>query len=204
MANAFARLLPDFEAPERRAPLLPPELKPLDAEPPAEDPAKLLAAAEERGRGAGFAAAEAAYERQRAEDLARFEERLVAARREWSETEADRLAGRFAAAFGELEATVIGSVARILVPFVAAAVRQQALDDLSETVSGLLAEDSHRFLRISGPEDLLAALRGRLSAHVASIEYLAGEGPDVRAVCDDTTLETQIRAWVDRLAAAAG
>lgn len=202
MANAFARYLPcfdtepvtglfGFEAPSGAK---------VEVEP---DPVDLVAEAEQRGYRSGHAAAQAEFELVRAQDLDRAREELAEARRSWTEREAERLAEQLRLAFQDLEGLITAEVADILSGFVAAAVRDQAVDDLAHTLAKLLRDGKHRAVRLSGPEDLLDLIRDRLGASADSLSFEPESGVDVRVVLDETILETQLEAWRVRLAAAA-
>lgn len=197
--GAFARALPDFARGGEPAP--PVEMESLAPQVPVEDPAKLLDEAYERGRRDGAADAGEAFERTRAADLAGFEERLTEARRGWAETESDRLAAEIRQAMQALETGIAASVARILLPFVAESVRRRALDELSETLTALLT-GGVRTLVVNGPIDLVEPLKAKLGPYAQAVEFRPADGPDIVARSRDTVVETQIGAWLDRLAAA--
>lgn len=206
MTAPIARFLIDFDAHANDDVQPTEEIQPLTLvqppPPPAEDPAELLRAAEERGRQAGRAEAQAAFDAVLATERAGFEQRLVAERQHWTEAEADRLIAQMSESLQTIEATVIASIARILVPFLTASVREQILDDLSETLSGLLSDGQHPLVRISGAEDLVRAVQARLGARAAPLQVQVDASPEVRVVAGDTIIETQLQAWVGRLTAA--
>lgn len=202
-ANAFSLYLPDFARRGSERTAVPVEMEAIEPANPPEDPGKAIAEALERGRREALATARAEFERIRATDLVRYDERLLEERRRWTDEESDRIAKTFVGAFLELEGAIVASVARILTPFVSERVRRSALDEFSELLTALLAGEQLRTLTISGPEDLLEPLRGRLGAYAAAIEFRPGEGAEVRAVSGETIVETQIGAWTARLADAA-
>ncbi|MET7247749.1 hypothetical protein ABZT49_30795 [Methylobacterium sp. EM32] len=167
-----------------------------------EERAALLAAAEERGRQQGLAEAreEAAIARLHAAQAA--EARLAEARRHWSEAEADALADGFAAALRALDATLSDRIARLLVPVLTDALRRQAVAELSGALARLLAEPQAVHVRVSGPEDLLAALAARLGPLAASVSFTAAETAEVQVSADQTVIDTQLGAWTRLIAAA--
>lgn len=167
-----------------------------------EERAALLAAAEERGRQQGLAEAreEAAIARLHAAQAA--EARLAEARRHWSEAEADALADGFAAALRALDATLSDRIARLLVPVLTDALRRQAVAELSGALARLLAEPQAVHVRVSGPEDLLAALAARLGPLAASVSFTAAETTEVQVSADQTVIDTQLGAWTRLIAAA--
>lgn len=215
--HAIARHLPDFTVSRAPAPELPASpgfsalfthaLRPAStapagaAEPPAApvpDIAELMREAAERGRHEGEAAARAEFERQQAEDEVRFAERLEAERATWCETEAARLAAAMEAAIAEMEAAMSEGLARIVSPFLEAGVRERALAELEGLMVPLLAREDRPVLKISGAADLLDRLRARLGDPPACV-FEPADMVDVRVVAGETVLETQVRAWIDRL-----
>jgi len=160
-----------------------------------------LAEAEERGRCQAREEARVELERVRAEDRADFELRLAGARQRWAEETGDRLAERMTAALDALPAAFAAPLARVLGPFLGKAVRQRAVDELSETVLALLHGGRHVALSVSGPRDLVERLSDGLAAYPHAVE-ISDEAPDVRVAIDDTIVETQIGAWIARLQAA--
>ncbi len=167
-----------------------------------EERAALLAAAEERGRQQGLAEAreEAEIARLRAAQAA--EARLAEARRHWSEAEAEALADGFAAALRALDATLSDRIARLLVPVLTDALRRQAVTELSGALTRLLAEPQAATIRVSGPEDLLAALAARLGPLSASVSFTTAEIAEVQVSADQTVIDTQLGAWTRLIAAA--
>ncbi|MGF3024623.1 hypothetical protein ACQVP2_17580 [Methylobacterium aquaticum] len=167
-----------------------------------EERAALLAAAEERGRQQGLAEAreEAEIARLRAAEAA--EARLAEARRHWSEAEAEALADGFSAALRALDAALSDRIARLLVPVLTDALRRQAVAELSGALARLLSEPQAANVRVSGPEDLLAALAARLGPLAAAVTFTASETAEVQVSADQTVIETQLGAWTRLLAAA--
>jgi len=163
----------------------------------------VVAEAEERGRAEAKAAAAAEAERVRVESEAAFERRLAEQRRQWTEGQADVLTTRIAEGLRAIETRLSADVARILTPFLEAAVRRKALDEIVGTLREILTNSRSTGLTITGPEDLLAVIRGRLGADAAMLTYVVDEAPDIRIEGEDTAIETQLRAWVERLRQAA-
>jgi hypothetical protein len=57
-------------------------------------------------------------------------------------------------------------------------------------------------IRIAGPETLLERLRQHPAARAATIEYSVADKAEVSVTIGDTTLETQLTAWGERIVAA--
>ena len=178
------------------------QIRPLGSEEPAPaPPADHVAEAEARGRRKAEEAARAELERVRAEDKADFDMRLAAARQEWAQKTADVLAERLAAGLASLSGLLTDRVARVLGPFLAKAIRERALDELTETVLALLHGGRHLSLGLRGPADLVERLGDRLGEYPHSVEHVE-DIPDLRVLIDDTAVETQIGAWIARVEAA--
>jgi hypothetical protein len=198
MAGAVAEFLPTFAPGKRNDFDLSGRIKPLGAPEP-KDATDHLAMAEERGRRQGFEAARLEVERARIELLADFDLRLASERQNWVEETADRLAVKLDVALGEIRTTLVDTVADALGLFLTTAIRQRAVDELSQTVLALLHDGRHAALSISGPEELLSHLRGRLDEHAKVIEYVTANDADVRVAIDDTAVATRIAEWIARL-----
>ncbi|HMN86021.1 MAG TPA: hypothetical protein PKA74_08560 [Bauldia sp.] len=199
MAQASAKYLPHFHADGQG------RLRPADAgrgtvQPGDRPVAEIAAEAEAKGRRAAEEAARVELERRRAEDREAFARELAAARREWAEATADRLAADMAAKLDGLRDTVVDGVARALAPFLGDRVRERALAALADTVAALLRDGRHVRIRVSGPADLLDALRPKIAA--PAVDWVASDLPDVTVTFDDTTVETRIGAWTSLVAAA--
>jgi hypothetical protein len=204
MASPLANHLPTF-ADERPAASPPRRLTPLGAKPgkPEGGARGVVAEAEERGRQQGLEAARAEMEAARAADLATFQSRLAAEREAWRQEVAGQLAARLEEGLAQIEATLADAVARALAPFLDRALRDKAVAEFVQTLARL--KDARDIaIRITGPEDLLAALHGPLASRADIAEYMLGDSTDLTAVIGDTTIETKITAWRERLAAADG
>ena len=116
----------------------------------------------------------------------------------WTREQADRLADVIREASAELEERLSAAIAPILVPLLEASVAQRALEDLRTLMVPLLEREDRPVLKISGPADLVEALREKLNDPPACV-FEASDQPDVRVVAGETVLETQIRDWVERL-----
>ena len=76
------------------------------------------------------------------------------------------------------------------------------LDELSETLSGLLSDGRAPLVEISGAEDLVNAVQARLGPRGDRLQVQVNDTPEVRVVAGDTVIETQLQAWIGRLTAA--
>ncbi|WP_232631145.1 hypothetical protein [Methylobacterium sp. Leaf118] len=169
---------------------------------PAEDREALIAEAEARGRAAGRAEAEEAAAARIASERAAFQDRLAEARQDWAENEGAALADGLTAAFARLDAELSERVARLLAPVLTESLRRQAVAALSVAVTRLLAEPQPAALRVTGPEDLITALSGRLGHLSASVAFTAADTPEVTVTAGETVIETELAAWGRLIAAA--
>lgn len=142
------------------------------------------------------AAREEALEQARAEHA----EALAAAREEWAQAEGAELAQALSRGLAAIEAEIAGKTARVLRPFLREAVRDKAVAALCETLRDLLRSGPSATLRMSGPEDLLDAVMRRIAGFEGKIAISVVDAPDIRVVCDETTIETQVALWARSLA----
>jgi hypothetical protein len=159
-------------------------------------PANLLEDAYRRGHAAGVAEGEAKL----AEERVRSAIRLGEERAKWSDQQAVAIVNGFTAACREIETSIASSVARILLPFLAEAVRDKAVGALVEQISALTSSSPVPVFKITGPGELLDLVRAQLeAARHTGIEYQASDDLEVRVVADQTVIETQISVWAERL-----
>jgi hypothetical protein len=210
MNAAIAKLLPQFDANGRTRPAEKPKVpepaaKPKEIrreQPPAPAPkaeapqANLLDEAYRRGYAAGLAEGNAGL----AEERVRSAVRLGEERAKWSDQQAVAIINGFSTACRELETNIASSVARILQPFLADAVRDKAVEALIEQISTLTCSSPVPVFRISGPGDLLERVKAQLeTARRTGIEYQIADTLEIRVVADQTVIETQMQAWTARL-----
>jgi hypothetical protein len=182
--------------PQRQAQPQPQLQSPQPAPAPEAPPVNLLDDAYRRGHAAGLAEGEAKL----AEERVRSAIRLGEERAKWSDQQAVAIVNGFDAACREIESNIASSVARILLPFLADAVRDKAIGSLVEQIAALTSNSPVPAFRVTGPSDLIDLVRAQLNAAGRSgIEYQSADTVEVRVLADQTTIETQISTWVDRL-----
>jgi len=187
----------------RREPPPQPQVQPqrhAQAQPPAPEAeapsANLLEDAYRRGHAAGIAEGDSRV----AEERVRSAIRLGEERSKWSDQQAVAIVNGFEAACREIETNIASSVARILLPFLAEAVRDKAIESLVEQIAALTGNSPVPVFKVTGPGELLALVRTQLEAsRRTGIQYEAAETFEVRVVADQTVIETQISAWSERL-----
>jgi hypothetical protein len=174
-----------------------PQLQPPPPAPAPEAPSvNLLEDAYRRGHTAGLAEGEAKL----AEERVRSAIRLGEERAKWSDQQAVAIVNGFDAACREIESNIASSVARILLPFLAEAVRDKAIGSLVEQISALTSNSPVPAFRVTGPSELIDLVRTQLNlAGRTGVEYQSADMVEVRVLADQTTIETQISTWVDRL-----
>jgi hypothetical protein len=174
-----------------------PQLQPSPPAPATEAAAvNLLDDAYRRGHTAGLAEGEAKL----AEERVRSAIRLGEERAKWSDQQAVAVVNGFATACREIESNIASSVARILLPFLADAVRDKAIGSLVEQIAALTSNSPVPVFRVTGPSDLIDLVKAQLDAvNRTGIEYQAADTVEVRVLADQTTIETQISTWIDRL-----
>ncbi|SFI19360.1 hypothetical protein [Bradyrhizobium sp. cf659] len=159
-------------------------------------PVNLLDDAYRRGHAAGVAEGDARV----AEERVRSAIRLGEERAKWSDQQAVAIVSGFEAACREIETNIASSVARILLPFLADAVRDKAIGSLVEQIAALTGNSPVPVFKITGPSELLDLVKTQLeTARRTGIEYEAAETLEVRVVADQTVIETKIAAWSERL-----
>lgn len=168
----------------------------------ADDLARRLDEAFARGADEARLTADAEHEQALAQALARAEQQHAAERARWASEQADALSASLAAALEALEGRIADTVARVLTPFLTAEMRRGSVAALAESIRTLLSGTREPALRVSGPEDLLAALRERLGADPAAIEWEPNGQVEVTVRADDSVIETEIGSWIDRFAGA--
>ncbi len=171
---------------------------------PVKDMATQLAEAHARGADEARMTADAELEHKLAEALARADEQHAAERARWTCEEAGALAAHLTSAVEALEARIAEAVGRVLTPFVTDELRSSSVEALAESIGTLLSGASRPTLRVSGPEDLLSALRERLGAMADTVEWQPNGQVDVTVSADDSVIETEIQGWIERIAGAKG
>ena len=191
-SSALSALIP--KRVETSAPPSPPAAGPPDLD-------AIAAAARAEGRREGEALAAQALQAAIAAERKAGATALAEARQRWVDEESAVLANSFAEQARGLEAQLAQSLTRVLQPFLAEALRQEALRDLQATVSTVLADDRSGTLSLTGPADLVEALAKRLDLPPGRLVTAFDGGPDLRIRMNGTVIETQLQAWGARVAA---
>ena len=130
-----------------------------------------------------------------------LEVEIAKARAKWASEEGERLASAHRAALDSFEMRCAQAVANILRPFTTNLVIARVTDSLVENLEILFASRAQAQFEISGPADLLDALREKFASRDSAVVYKPDDGIDVRVVADDTIIESQLGAWMKALGA---
>jgi hypothetical protein len=129
------------------------------------------------------------------------EAEVAKAREKWVAEQGESLAGAHRAAFDSFEARCAQAVANILRPFTSELVIARVTEALVENLEVLFAGGGQAPFEISGPVELLDALREKFASRDAAVVFRPNELIDVRVVAGDTIIETQLGAWMTALGA---
>jgi len=149
-----------------------------------------------RGLEEGRQAAELESLARADEQKAAAEQSLAAARQAWCAEESPRIAERLAASLSEMESRIGESVEAILRPFLSQAARDQAIRQLRAIIQDLVSASPGLTLEVTGPEDLLEAVRASLPASVVTVSYVASDACDVEVKIGASIIETRIAEWL--------
>jgi len=159
----------------------------------------------EQGRLLAFEDGRQAARRELEDEREKMRDTLAAEvaqeRKKWAEEEAGLLAAAHRAAFEDFETRCAQAVANILRPFMIPLAIGRVTGALVENLETLFASRTRALFEISGPGDLLDALRKKFADRDAAIAFKLEETIEVRVRLDDTIIETQLEAWITALGA---
>jgi hypothetical protein len=195
--------LPRFASGETVPKFANPAFRPLNEKPAPPPEADGLA---ERNAAVAEAleAARAEFDAARAADLAEFERRLAEREAEIHAAIGEALAARLAEGLAAVEERVGRQVDTVLLRFLDRAVRERAVSELGEAVSALLAGGTAARVRIAGPAALIDRVAAAIAPTGVPVERAEEDAADVSVTIDDTVVETNMAAWMDRLMSQAG
>jgi hypothetical protein len=166
---------------------------------PLQEQAALVRAAVEKARAEERAAARQEWDQHLTQERARFQVELNRERSKWVAQQAEAIAIGISEAFAAIEERLSSQIANIIRPFVTDAFRSQALQETQAALKVLLSGTRDAVIRISGPEDLLRALKSRLGEEGAAIEFRPSDDAEVAVVASDTSIQTRLGVWKSRL-----
>ncbi|WP_245414937.1 hypothetical protein [Aureimonas flava] len=122
---------------------------------------------------------------------------LAEARRQWVETEGDRLADLVILQMAVFEDALKSTLSSLLRPLVLDARKRMTVDELAGAVKTIAFDGSTVKIAASGPPDLLDSLEGKLGDHARHVSFDADEThTDVRIDANQTVIETRLAAWL--------
>ena len=152
-----------------------------------------------RGLLNGRAMAQTQFNARLAEESAKFAAQVKAEREKWAAETGEALANRLAEAMAGLEARVADTTARILKPFLKVELHRQAIAELQVSLDVLVSTDPGVSIHITGPEDVVEALRAQLAGKAQTVTCVASDDIDVKIVVGPATIETCLKGWMDKL-----
>ncbi len=170
-----------------------PREEPPDAE---RELATRLARAFEDGVAQGRKEAEAAFAEERRRIEAAHVEEMTARERQWREETGRILAEKLREGLEELESALGERLADILAPVLEDAARDVALRRLRDELRRMLAAEEGLKVHVSGPPELLEALKGHLGDAAAAVTLESDrEAARIVVHVDNTVIETGIAEW---------
>ncbi|MGI9462738.1 MAG: hypothetical protein ACR2OM_02295 [Aestuariivirgaceae bacterium] len=173
---------------------LPPVLPMLEAAEFDDTDGAPLQAAIEQARCEASAQAEAMHAQQLAEANEAFEERLADARAKWVEEQAavlaDQLPQQFEAAGNELAERLFAHCR----PVLGTIARDRAVAELEDILQQVIEANCQ--IDVSGPADLIEALRNKLADSPLRVNWHEGAGADLSIKAGETLIETRLADWL--------
>ena len=169
------------------------------------EPRPALAQHIDQNRQTAFEEGRDAARQELAQERVRMRESLGVeiekARALWLADEAELLAAAHRSAFESFATRCAQSVANILRPFLSQMVIARVTESLVENLEVLFASRTPALFEVSGPQDMLEALREKFTARDVAFEFKPNDSIDIRVCVDDTIIETQLGAWMKALGA---
>ncbi|WP_414473339.1 hypothetical protein [Microvirga sp. M2] len=211
MSGSIASLISDFSGPAapdgmgigilRRVRQVP-EPEPDPVQPAVDRQAELIRSLELRVRAEEREAARTQLEQALKTEQERHREELAAQREIWIEQEAQQLSMQIVTAIGNLEAALSEKAARILSAVIPEALRHNAISEFREALGTILSGEPGPLVRVTGPEDILTALKACIAPRDGVVEFIPTDAVEVMLVAGDTIVQTQFSGWSDRLQSA--
>lgn len=126
------------------------------------------------------------------------EQSLSLMREEWTRAESEALSQRFLQALATAFIELRTDVARVIRPFLDAALQERALDELVHAVRKAIRDTRDPVLRLTGPADLIEKVGLALGAD-AAVNFVESRDGDVSVDLSPLKIETRLIEWRDRL-----
>lgn len=163
--------------------------------------AELIQAAVAKARAEEQAAAQRRLAEALEEERKRHAEDLATQREIWAQQEALQLSAQIVEAVGNLEAFLSEKVARILAAVIPEALKQNAIAEFTEILRTILSGEITPLLKVTGPEDILTAIKTGMALREGLIEFVPTDDVEVTLIAGDTLVQTQFNGWAERLQA---
>lgn len=151
----------------------------------------------------GFAEAKANtvehYEALLRDQEAAFEARLAAERQRWADATAAESVRLIQDEIYRCECAIGSQVGRLLMPLIGAQLTQRSVDEIRDLVRRLLTETPESHLRISGPRDLVEAMRAALGENGLHASVQESDALELRVEIDQVVVESRVTEWIERL-----
>jgi hypothetical protein len=170
-------------------------------EKPAPLPAEERLSVQDAAVAEALATARAEFDAIRATDRDAFERRLAERETEILASVGETLSGQVTEGLAAIEERVGRQVGTVLLRFLDQAVHERAVSELIEAVSALVTGGSASRVRIAGPAALVERVEAAIAPMGVPVERGEGSTADVSVTIDDTVVETNIAAWMERLMA---
>ncbi|MEI2385851.1 hypothetical protein [Breoghania sp. JC706] len=203
MSDSIAARLPDLSAAafaQLRSDAA--NLVPVEPDSAVLDPqtlARKLAAEYARGEEAGREEAARNYQEKLLAEKQRLRDEADEARNRFEEELGERLASSIVKGLEDLELRVTDAVSHLIAPFLEEAATSHVVEAFAENLKDLLGSHDRNSLVVRGPEGLLRRLRDCLGDDGAGIRLEPVDGIEIYVSINDTTIETQLGAWLRRL-----
>lgn len=203
MTAALAHFLPEFDLRGKSA--VRSAQADLSAQPAGIDPMiveEMCRQAAARAREEAVAEMAAQHEADLAALIAHHKAELAALKAEMSLVAAEAVPAAVAARADAIAEAIAGDVARVLAPIVEKGVAARMTQSLAAEIRAAAALEGAGEIRLSGPADLVEAIRGRLDGVGASIVVGDSAGPEIVVTIDGARWSTRLEAWSQALSEA--
>lgn len=153
----------------------------------------------ERGVSEGRLAERQEHERKATADALAWREQAVLERVEFQLNEYAKLEASITSALEELELRVSSAVARILTSYLETHMVDDAIAELAASLRRVVSNRSSQFIRIRGPEALLARLAKSTETFALAFEFVPEDCIEVTVEADETMIATQLEHWGELL-----
>lgn len=202
MTVALAHFLPEFDLAGKRSM----RSASIEIQQPAGiDPATvedMCREAAERGRAEAASEAEAQHQASLAALAARHRAEIAALKLEMSAVAAEIVPASIESRADTIAQAVAADVASVLAPLVEKAVAVRMVAALADEIRTACSLEGAGDIHLSGPADLVEAVRARLDGCSASITIGESGSPEIIVSMDRARWSTRLEAWSDALAEA--